>query len=240
MRNPMRILRCDEGTATVEFALVTPIVLFMSLVLLQVMLLMTGHIFVNYAAFAAVRAAITTIPYVTDGEPGNVYVGGSTLGKHEAIRRAAVFAVMPVSGRLDTTGTISPDAFVSGLEEYYAAAGQSKPRWIDTLAADRLRYADANTQVEVCELTAHDDGTITISPIGTGAEHTFAPHDPITVRVSHRFSLTVPYVRRIFADDEHSGGSGYGLYTVMSAQYTLTNEGIDKLLPPTPDLIRDP
>jgi Flp pilus assembly protein TadG len=235
-----RLHRCDRGTATVEFALVTPIALFLSLILLQVMLLMTGHIFVNYAAFAAVRSAITTIPYVTESEPGNLYVSGSTLGKHEAIRRAAVFAVMPVSGRLDSTGAISAEAFVSGLQSYFEASSQTTPRWVQSLAGDRLRYADANTRVEVCTTEALEDGSVTITPISQGVEHLFAPQDPITVRVTHRFSLSVPYVRRIFADDKHSGGSGYGLYTLMSAQYTLTNEGIAKTLPPTPALDRDP
>lgn len=244
MRNPMHTLRCDEGTATVEFALVTPIVLFLSLILLQVMLLMTGHIFVSYAAFAAVRAAITTIPYVTDDEPSNLYVAGSMTGKHEGIRRAAVFAVMPVSGRLNTSasggGAISADSFVSGLEKYFDASNQPKPKWVETLAADRLRYADANTKVEVCETTAHEDGSVTMTPIGEGSQHQFTPNDAVTVRVTHRFSLTVPYVRRIFADDEHSGSEGYGLYTIMSAQYTLSNEGIANTLPPRPELPRNP
>lgn len=241
MQNPMQILRCDRGTATVEFALVTPILLFLSLVLLQVMLLMTGHIVVDYAAFAAVRAAITTVPYATDTEPENVFVAGSESGKHEALRRAAVFACMPVSGRLDSASAKVPvDSFVSGLEELYTQSGEDVPKWVDTLAAYRLRYADANTSVEVCTTEVAEDGSVTISPLTTGVTHTFAPNDPITVRVTHRFSLTVPYVRKIFDDGEHQDGEGHGLYTTMSAQYTLTNEGISKLLPPTPALDRDP
>jgi len=41
-------LRSADGTATIEFALVTPILLFFALVLTQTTMLMGGHIFVNY------------------------------------------------------------------------------------------------------------------------------------------------------------------------------------------------
>lgn len=241
MRNPLKMLRDERGTATVEFALTMPVALFLSLVLVQLTLLMGGHIYVHYAAFAAARSAITTIPLAAgEEEPSNVYVGQTTVGKHERIRRAAVFAVMPVSGRSASDGSsnISAEAFAQGLRQYYQANNTPTPRWVDTFAAARLRYADEHTRVEVCTTQTGKDGSVTILPIAAGVAHQFSPNDAVTVRVLHRFHLSVPYVRQIFADEDLPDGSG--VYTLISAQSTLSNEGIAKNLPPKPAIRRDP
>jgi TadE-like protein len=238
-----RVLHADSGTATVEFCMVFPIVLFLTLMLAQATLLMVGNQFVHYAAFAATRSAIVYIPQDTtgwdspgQGEPYNVIVPVNGRAKFDAIRAAAYLAVAPVCGKREDGGEdLRADEYVAGLRDHFAAYGQDAPRWIETLAAARLRYAAANTDVQVLE-TDVDDTSIEyydIAPIG----YTFGPREAITVRVEHRLNLSVPYVRAIFADGEHNNGRGK--YALVSAQYTLTNEGVDPDLPDPPELPRD-
>ena len=56
-----RALAAEGGTATLEFCMVIPIVLFLILLLVQSTLLMVGNQFVHYAAFAATRSAVRPI-----------------------------------------------------------------------------------------------------------------------------------------------------------------------------------
>lgn len=230
----------DRGTATVEFALVFPLALFLCLVLLQTTLLMVGNLFVHYAAFAATRAAMTQIPRDLSGDDAeamNVMAVSEGSPKFRAVKRAAAFAVMPVSGRLKD-GSAPTDAFVAGLVEHHAAMGQSVPNWVNTLAAARLRYALANTQVTLVR-TDGDGDTASFEAMKSGLVE-FGPREAITMRVEHRLYLSVPYVSTIFADGELESQNGSGRYALIAAQYTLTNEGIPMELPPPPALPRDP
>jgi len=226
------------GTATVEFCLVFPIVLFLCLVLVQSTLLMVGNQFVHYAAFAATRSAIVYVPqdYAFEGEPRNVINPAQGRTKFDAIRAAAYLALVPVSGRLaDSPESLRTSDYVSGLHDYFDSYGTQTPRWVDTLAADRLRYAAAHTDVTVwhSQVMGNDVQWFQIEP---GQYYVFGPHDPITVHVRHKLNLSVPYVRALFADGEHPDGRG--MYALVEAQYTLTNEGIDPTLPPAPELPR--
>jgi hypothetical protein len=230
----------EAGTATVEFALVFPIVLFLMLTLIQTTLLMAGNLFVHYSAFAATRSAITQIPRDLRGLGGEgpnavIAVGSAKL---EAIRRSAYFAVVPACGRLESAG-IATDDFVGGLRRYFASSGQAVPRWVDTLAADRLRYAAANTTVQLLE-TLVVLGHVQFNELPAREEFVFGPKDPVTVRVRHRLNLSIPYARALFADGRHDTAVGRGAYADVTAQFTLTNEGFDPALPPPPPLPRDP
>jgi hypothetical protein len=238
-------VRSNDGTATIEFALVTPILLFFALVLTQTTMLMAGHIFVNYSAFAATRSAIVQIPADYSDDGANHFTAAEGRTKHDAIKRAAVFAVAPVSGeRSGGGGSVDADQFVASLRSYYSDHGSDPPRWLDTLAGDRLRYASRNTAITVITPQVdHNNRIIEYNAIGPEAnpprmQHTFQPRDPVTVRVDHRLSLGVPYVNRIFADGEHD--SGGGRYIEMRADYTLPLEGIRDELPPEPNVPRTP
>jgi len=231
-------LRHESGTATVEFCMVFPIIMFLVLILVQVTLLMVGIQFVNYAAFAATRSAIVYIPddYSADGEKPNVINPVQGSPKYDAIRASAYLALVPVSGRLkDSSEPLRADAFVAALHDHFASYGQDSPKWIDTLAADRLRYAAANTTVQVMQ-TVVDDQDVDYFPITPDEEYEFGPREAITVRVTHRLNLSVPYVRGIFDDGELPDGRGK--YTEVSAQYTLTNEGVNPDLPDPPEVPR--
>jgi hypothetical protein len=233
-------VRRQAGTATIEFALVFPIILMLALLLSQVTLLMVGNFFVHYAAFAATRSAITYIPADATSAGGgkpNVIIPSIKYPKFAKIHEAAVYALVPVSGRLQEAD-IPTDDFVSGLRDYFSYYGRPQPPWIDSLAADRLRYADTNTDITLMRTHINDKTVVTFSAISKTAK--LGPRDPVTVRVEHRLNLAVPYVRALFADGEYETADGWGAYRLVKAQYTLTNEGIDPELPPEPTLPRWP
>lgn len=217
--------------------MVFPIVLFLALMLVQATLLMVGNQFVHYAAFAATRSAIVYIPqdYANEGDPRNEITPENGRTKFDAIRQAAYLAVAPVCGKLDNSSEdLRTDEYVAGLEDHFAGLGQDTPRWVDTLAAARLRYAAENTDVQIME-TDVDLEVVEFFDIAPDS-YTFGPREAITVRVEHRLNLSVPYVRGIFADGEHN--IGHGRYALVTAHYTLTNEGVDPDLPGPPELPR--
>lgn len=228
------LIHNQRGTATMEFVLVFPIVLGLVLVLIQTTLVMVGHQFVHYAAFAATRSAITTIPAdrpTWSMEARNRITLQRGAGKFDRIHSAAVFALMPISGELDE-GAAQP-ALEAGLTSYFERDGVSVPAWVSRKAAARWRYADRHTEIALLETEMAGDG-VSFRPLrGT---QMFGPIDPVTVRVAHRLNLSVPYARAIFADGAHENG---GAYANVAAQYTLTNAGIDPTLPPEPVLPRE-
>ncbi len=231
-----RALASDSGTATVEFCMVLPILLFLILILVQSTLLMVGNQFVHYAAFSATRSAIVYIPmdYASEGEPPNEIVPLEGSPKYDAIRAAAYLAVAPVCGRLeDSNSELRAEQYAEGLSDYFAGMGQDAPRWVDTLAADRLRYAAENTEVTILLTDVFND-SVEFEDSAL-INHTFGPREPITVLVEHKLNLSVPYVRAIFADGEHREG---GRYALVTAQYTLTNEGVSPYLPEAPEIPR--
>ena len=218
--------------------MVFPIVLFLILILVQSTLLMVGNQFVHYAAFAATRSAIVYIPADMTDQGG---VGRNSLSltkgtpKYDAIRASAYLAVMPVCGRLDDSNEpLRTDEFVDGLRDHFASYGQDPPRWVDTLAADRLRYAAEHTDIQIMRATVIKQD-VEFEEVLPGDEP-FGPRETITVRVEHKLNLSVPYVRGIFADGDLPGGRGK--YALVTAHYTLTNEGINPDLPDQPDLER--
>jgi hypothetical protein len=234
-----RLMTDTQGTATIEFALLFPIALLIMLAMAQVTLLMGGLIFVNYSAQAAVRSAVVKIPadHSYWGEPPNVIATDPTSAKYAAIHRSAVFAVVPVSGRLGT-GAVPAQAYREALEHYFLAHGRTPPRWTQTLAGDRLRYAHANTFVTLVRTSMTPGGQAEFSDLDEDQLHWFGPREAVTVRVEHRMALSVPYVRALFADGWHDPQTGTGAYSWISARSTLVNHGIPEVLPPAPGLPR--
>lgn len=243
----------ESGVATIEFALVTPFLLTITLVLIQTMLVFTGLFYVNYAAFAATRSAIVYIPADLGGEEANTitpFVGGA---KFDRIRSAAVIAVMPVSGQEDGDLQAS-DELVDGLNRYFESQGEDPPRWVRNLAAGRLNYAAAHTIVTLQTLRTLEDGTVLFDD-ATGVT-TYGPKDAVAVEVRHEFALTVPLASQLFSlggsDDsgarsgtynpENDLGAGAaappGSWTVITARAVLTNEGVTRTLPDPPRVPR--
>jgi len=148
-----------------------------------------------------------------------------------------VYGVLPVAGRGGSgdAGSAAGD-FAGAFSDFYAGYGEDEPPWVQAMLAEKLDYAVANTQTTVLIWRDIGDGG-TFEPIGAGSSHAFGPRDPITVRVSHRLNLGVPYVSRIYAD-ARDNPTGDDPYTLLRAQYTLTNEGVRDELPPPPALPR--
>jgi hypothetical protein len=234
-RKPRPGIRSDiVGTATIEFALTIPVMLFLILLLAQTTFVMAGNLFVHYAAFTATRSAIVYIPAdYGPGEPPNFIEHEPGSPKFDAIRSAAVFALAPIAGSLPG-GNAPADAMTDALGQYYGDYARSAPRWIDRLLANRLHYADDrfNTRVTVYHSFVDSGGQVRHVDTVEGGPF-FAPAGAISVRVEHRLNLSVPIVWALFADDRADGR-----YSLVAYQYTLTNEGVLDVLPPTPRLER--
>ncbi len=227
-RSASAVLRDESGASMIEFTLVVPILLAFALLLTQTTFVMAGNIYVHYAAFAATRAAVVYVG-ADMTEQGGAPANEVDLEKHEAIRRAAVVALLPAAGRSGGGGG-DAGGLAGPLHQYYSQYGASSPRWVDTHADARFAYADANTEVTLRRTTVIDWDYVEFIdlPRGTGE---FGPKDPITVRVEHDLALNVPIAKHVFADSGETA-------TRVTAQYTLTNEGVPAPLPPRPDIPR--
>lgn len=227
----------ERGVATIEFALVMPVVLFLILILAQTAVLMASQFFVHYASFAATRVAIVQIPRdlsPVGGEEHNVISPRRGSPKFDAITRAAQIAVMPVSGR-DESSDVDELAFAAALESHFTELGKTTPRWVQTLAGERMAYAVEHTEIELLIDSGVDDGE-DLEPILWS--HTYEPRETVIVNVAHRLNLAVPYVRAIFADGYHQTLHGETAYAEVSATSALPLAGVDPALPVEPSLPR--
>lgn len=250
-RSVLRRVAGDEGTATIEFALVFPVLLVMILALIQTTFAFTGVLFVNYAAFAAARSAIVEVPrdLRANGAEGRNVVAGVESQKRENIRGVAAFAMMPVSG----PGSSATRHVGEAVDELYTAEGLATPRWSDSLVDGRLAYALDHTDVELWALGPPADATdpnafnrnlagspgaefgYRVAPNAVpGAVYRYGPRDPIQVVVRHRFHLSVPFVGRLFGSGTHQVDGMASPYRVIRSDFALTNEGIWQELPPSP------
>lgn len=259
----------QTGVATFEFCLVLPIFMFVSLLLAQLTMVMAGNLFVHHAAFVATRAAIVQVPQPT-GAGRNVIVNSQGDEKLEAVRKAALLALVPVSGREESGGS-GGAAYNSALLGLYDGYQKNTPNWltptqgvgkwrsysISTVEA-AVYYADRNTNVHWMEIDEMDADDVVFKRIPQGESRLVGPKDPVTVQVEHRLHLGVPYVRWIFSDTEvqvreyetmwgeRTQGYDYDKqadnrkYRTVTAQYTLHNEGVDDQLPPEPSIPRVP
>ena len=261
-------LRDESGTASLEFCIILPILLFMTLTLAQSTLVLAGNIFVHHAAFVATRAAIVQAGQDT-GYGRNQVSNESGDPKLEAVRKAAVFALVPVSGRVESGSAPGP-AYANGMADVYRQYNREVPNWLKPHVASSARfrsynisgieaglyYADLNTLVYFMETEVLNQDDVEFRRIE--GVHTLGPKDPVTVQVEHRLHLGVPYVRWIFSDTQVTqtpyetrwGGqvstwerdkeAEDRKYRTITAQTTLHNEGIDDRLPPTPSIPRIP
>lgn len=238
LKRTVSLMRDARAVATIEFALVFPVLLFLILLLAQTTTLMAAGFFVQYGAFSATRAAIVQIPRTYADDPANVYTHAHGRTKHDLIHRAGYLALLPIAGRLDSAGAAEGDLIVAGLGDYYAAQDADEPAWVQSMLAQRVAYAQSNTDMTVLRPSVEEDHQVTFIPLSEGQTETFDPKDPVSVGITHRFNLAIPWIQRIYADDEHPDRPGY--YTELKAVFTLTNEGIRDDLPPQPTLERVP
>lgn len=237
-----RIWRDESGTAMMEFALLLPILLTLALFITQSTLVMGANIFVHYAAFASARTAIVQIPAAYSDDEANLVTPGDGSTKHEAIKQAAVMALLPIGGQADGGGEYDADAVADGFSAFYAAYGSSEPPWIANFVARRVNYVSQHTHVRLYR-------PFVVGGVGVEFEEVdgtfeFEPKDPVTVEVLHGFYLSVPYASWAFSDDkleyDDEGVGGGDRIMTLKATATLTLEGITDELPPEPELPRLP
>ena len=236
LRTAVRRLRGDGGVATVEFVLVFPVALLTVLVLLQTTLMMAGNVFIHYAAFAATRAAIVQAPTGRVGGGGELKQGGDDT-RWQKVERSAAFALAPVSGKVGAGA--EGERLASGLTAMYEDLGAEVPGWVDSLAGQRLNYALEHTDAKLY-YTRVRRGGVRLVEVGNGGTIFYDPKAPVTVGVSHRLHLSIPYASVLFSDGTHGTAGGDTHYANLFATSTLTLEGYDRNLPEEPPVERDP
>jgi len=241
-------LRGEGGTATVEFVLVFVPAVVVAMTLLQTVLVFSGNLFVHYAAFVATRSAIVEAPRGDRNGGGGLSSSGDPA--YDRVERAAAFAVAPVSGRLSAAGGGDPVAFEAGLSAFFRDAGQTPPPWVSGLAGERLAYAQRHTEIGLYVTRVTEGGgaeldRVSPPPFGGSADGDdnvtvgFGPKDPVTIGVSHKLHLSIPWVSGWFSDGTHETLGGRTAYSVVSATSTMTLEGYDVNLPELPVVERE-
>ena len=219
------------GAVVIEFALALPIALILVLIMAQSSLLMGGNLCVHYAAYCAARSAIVQIPWdLSPGEPANVLKEDSA--KFVSIRRAAVWAVMPISCSSKSYSPTLGDetTLVNGLREFFRKSDADVPGWVrrDYLGR-KLRYATDYTQVTMLRRTGRGKRA---EYVPVSYPYTYGENDEVRVAVAHTFYLSVPYAGYLFyrvesAANQRKLNFGLGKYgIVIHAATSLTNEGV--------------
>ena len=208
----------QSGVAILEFALVLPIALMLSLLMAQSTMLMGGNLCVHYSAYCAARSAIVQVPAdYGPVEPRNIVGTPDASAKLRRIKLAAMYAVTPVSCR-SVAYRPGGDARIlaDGLREFFEQYNEDAPGWADHEDLARMvSYAEEHTAVS---LASPADG------------RQYGPHEDLRVSVKHTFYLSVPYANWLFTHLDPDGvelGFGPGEYgMVMRASCRLTNEGV--------------
>ncbi|MEM6392421.1 MAG: hypothetical protein AAF797_06580 [Planctomycetota bacterium] len=238
LRDRLRWLNNENGTATLETVMVLPVLTGIILLVIQLMLLMVGNLFVHYAAHAATRAAIVQVPRdltLNGGTERNLIYPEPGSEKFEAIHLAAATALVPVAGK-DGGTSAEAGAFVDGLYDYYELSGQEPPVWLDTLAGQRLDYALRHTTCHILYAVNEQQGIY--ERVDPAIGHQYAPYEPIGVEVEHRLNITIPYMGLFFADGTHNTDTGETPYTDVSASSVMPVQGLPTELPPPPPMPR--
>jgi hypothetical protein len=213
--------RGERGAAMLEFVMVMPFALMIILIMIQSMLLMVGNVVVHYSAYCAVRVAIVTIPddYIPS-EPANEMNDGLNSDKYQRIRRAAEWALMPVSSSSPYVGEAEIIELSGGLDTFFSAYGEETPEWAYTMLARKMQYARDYTEV-------------TVDPPERGRGAPYGDKEDIHVTVRHTFYMGVPYANTVFAEvvggvELPFGAGEYGM--MVEADCSLTNEGAQDYL----------
>lgn len=203
----LRDLKEDEdGQAMTEFILTFPLLLFITLCIMQLSLIYTARLVINYSAYSAARAAVVFIPLTFEDElPGKINIdkdeGKRT--KLEKIRDAARLTCMPVSAAgsvvlqnfrvtvlgydyypLSTAGQLIGSA-LGGVSSLFNAVGglfgsEDFGNYVAS-AINRYTYSYFFTNVELL------DGDM--QPMTSGKTY---KREVVTVRVNHAFYCGIP------------------------------------------------
>lgn len=221
----------ESGASAVEFVLVLPALAVLLLMILQIALLVQAKFVVNYAAFCAARSAIVVIPDDVPGsrppEPRNRLGNPERSEKIEIIHRSAALpltAISPVPGFSGATGwpvLTNPDPIADLIKLAPFDVGPRSMMGQVMLRAPYAYYPE-NTEVKVINAQGNEGGD-------------FLDHDWVTVKVSYRYYLAVPFAKKLFGT-AYSGNPlwnmlfGTDYYYPIVEQYTLPVDG-EPMLP---------
>lgn len=206
----------QAGTVLIEFTLILPILVMISLVMIQSSMLMGGYLCVNYATYCASRSAIVYVPTQLGDEPRNQmssFDNPYDSEKLARIRAAAVFALIPTGDSSHLTTADNAGSLTSGISSLITQSGNTVPNWVDRLLPGRLSYADEHAKV-------------TIIPPADNAQ--FGEHEDIKLILEYDLYLSVPFAGRLLAlmDSQNSVDLGDGKYALkVTLPCALTNEG---------------
>jgi Flp pilus assembly protein TadG len=214
----------EAGVSALEFTLLLPLFLTLVLTILQIALIVQAKFVVNKAAYCAVRSAIVTIPgNIVSSKTrkqdahNQVAISDENSPKMRIIHRAAAFPLISISPLLSgaaATGTAINPALLGPLARVaavFSAGAKSAPG--ELVQRAHYAYDNANTKVEII-------------PQNEGQRRgRFGDHDPVTVRVTYRYFLTVPIASLILGKAYPTSIGGSGRYIEITEQYTLLNEG---------------
>jgi hypothetical protein len=221
----------ESGASAVEFVLVLPALAVLLLMILQIALLVQAKFVVNYAAFCAARSAIVVIPDNIPGnrppEPRNRVGDPDRSEKIEIIHRSAALpltAISPLPGFSGATGwpvLTNPEPIADLIKLAPFDVGPRSMMGQVMLRAPYAYHPD-NTGVKVINAQGNEGGD-------------FLDHDWVTVKVSYRYYLAVPFAKKLFGT-AYSGNPfwnmlfGTDYYYPIVEQYTLPVDG-EPMLP---------
>jgi hypothetical protein len=221
----------ESGASAVEFVMVLPALAVLLLMILQIALLVQAKFVVNYAAFCAARSAIVIIPDDVPGsrppEPRNRVGNPDRSEKIEIIHRSAALpltAISPVPGFNGATGwplITNPEPIADLIKLAPFDVGPRSMMGQVMLRAPYAYHPD-NTAVKVINAQGNEGGE-------------FLDHDWVTVKVSYRYYLAVPFAKRLFGTAYSNNGIlnmlfGTDYYYPIVEQYTLPVDG-EPMLP---------
>jgi len=247
------------GTAAIEMTLLLPFALMIFLVITQAAILFNGNMVVHYSGFAASRVAIVVVPMEIEDELKNLvynpdWGGNPPSEKLELIRRAAVLALVPVSGPLEEAeaeaaaapGAGGGQAVEGETRTLFGFFGSDDPWWFKRIQR-QYNYANKYTKLTLAKPEHWRDGNP--DPDCPYRHHrqdawsqwgwTYVPYCPfhpermdygywedLHLRIVYPFLLEVPVANRVMGEKfDLPGRKGNSYATEIKVISTLSNEG---------------
>ena len=259
-RGGVRGIATDQGgTAAIEMTLLLPFALMIFLVITQAAILFNGNMVVHYSGFAASRVAIVVVPMEIGEELKNlVYNPDWALNppseKLELIRRAAVLALVPVSGPLEEAeaeagavpGAGGGQAVEGETRTLFGFFGSDDPWWFKRIQR-QYNYANKYTKLTLAKPEHWRDGNPDPDcpyrhqrqDAWTQWGWTYVPYCPfhpermdygywedLHLRIVYPFLLEVPVANRVMGEKfDLPGRRGNSYATEIKVISTLSNEG---------------
>ena len=249
------------GTAAIEMTLLLPFALMIFLVITQAAILFNGNMVVHYSGFAASRVAIVVVPMEIGEELKNLvynpdWAGNPPSEKLELIRRAAVLALVPVSGPLEgaeaVPGAGGGQAVEGQTRTLFGFFGSDAPWWFKRIQP-QYNYANKYTKLTLAQPEHWRDGNP--DPDCPYRHHyrgawtqwgwSYVPYCPfhqermdyaywedLHLRIVYPFLLEVPVANRVMGEKfDLPGRQGNSYATEIRVISTLSNEGGPEVRP---------